>query len=247
MRPIKFIKKEWGLAALSVCLALASFRPQDATVFTLMLVGSWIALLYLAYHHQGKQGHRLTFVLVVTLILGFVAYRDFSGIDALKSPPARLEVTNVIPVPAQSEKGKGLFVNVFYANHGKLPIRRMVHRCVVQYPEKPLSAAQETALMATADALKFPESLPDDVEIESGDSPKYYFTCQQSDKEISGSALALDVLRTEHRLYVAIAMKYQDDITPRSSVMVTEFCGWFNRTFDMWHNCGKNRIFIQPL
>lgn len=187
------------------------------------------------------------FGVTATLILGFICYRDLAGISATESVGARIDVTNVVPLPAESDKGTGLFVNVFYANHGTLPVKQMVHRCVVECSEKPLTAAQENALMATADALLFPKNLPGTVEIGPGDYPKRYFSCQQSDEEIISSGRAIDALRTKHRLYIAIVLKYQDDRMPQDKVIVTEFCGGFNGTFDMWHNCGRNRILVQPL
>jgi hypothetical protein len=187
-------------------------------------------------------------VVSVPIALAAWRYPDFWNprSTAMDEHPGCIDVTNVIPVPAHSDRGNGLYVNVYYANHGRLPVKRMVHRCALQYAEEPLTSAQETALMATTDGVLFSTELPDKVEIEPGDDPKHYFTCPQDDEEITALGHAFDVLTTTHRLYVAIVMKYQTEATPPEKVVVTEFCGWFNRTFDIWHNCGRNRIFTEP-
>ncbi len=247
MRPIKLSKKELGLTVIAVCLALASLAPTDRYVFISMLVLSFAACLYVAYHHEGRPLRRAIVVIVIAGILVFIGYRNELNWRSSSRGETRIDVTNVVPVLAHSNKGNGLFVNVFYANHGKLHIKRMVHRCVSLYSEDPLNQTAEDALVATADSLPFPNDLPPRVEIPPGDSPKHYFSCEQSDEQIMNSWKAADVLTSDHRLYIAVVLKYQDDSTPRDKVIVTEFCGWFGRTFEMWHNCGRNRLFSEAI
>lgn len=81
MRPIKLSKKEWGLAVMAVCLALASFSPDDPWVFVPLLWASWAACLYLAYHHEGRLSRKILFAFVVTATLGGIGYRDFSRMN----------------------------------------------------------------------------------------------------------------------------------------------------------------------
>src|SRR5271165_1442955 len=78
MRPIKISKKEWGLGVLAAGLAIASLRPFDLYVFVPMLLISWAACLYLAYHHEGERQKRVLFAFLATCVLGFITWRNFS-------------------------------------------------------------------------------------------------------------------------------------------------------------------------
>jgi hypothetical protein len=76
-------------------------------------------------------------------------------------------------------------------------------------------------------------------EIQPGSPPKHYFSAPQDDAEIYQlGAVVPDVLSGKKRMYVFVVMKYQDDALSKTQTRVTEFCGWFSGTFDMWHNCG---------
>lgn len=78
MRPIKLSKKQSGLAVISMALALASLRPSDGWVFGPMLLISWGASLYVVYHHEGRWTKKVGPALIITLIIGFIAYRNTS-------------------------------------------------------------------------------------------------------------------------------------------------------------------------
>src|SRR4051812_30132788 len=80
MRPIKLSKKEWGLAVASAAFGIAGLRPADPYVFVPLITLSWLTCLYLAYHHEGTRSRRIAFYLVITFILGLVAYRQLAPV-----------------------------------------------------------------------------------------------------------------------------------------------------------------------
>jgi hypothetical protein len=86
VRPIRFSKKEKGIAVAAACLGLASLRPADPYVVYPMLCISCVAFLYLAYHHEGRRSWRICFAVVVTAILGFVGYRQLPTLDVIVEP-----------------------------------------------------------------------------------------------------------------------------------------------------------------
>jgi hypothetical protein len=46
-------------------------------------------------------------------------------------------------------------------------------------------------------------------------------------------------------MYVFVVLKYRDASLAADEVRVTEFCGWFSGTLDVWGNCGNNRTFVE--
>jgi len=98
MRPIKFSKKECGLGVLSVCLALLSTRPSDPLIFIPMLVGAWLACVFLAYHHEGRRDVRWMFVVIVTMVLGFLGYRQYIAIPVTVEDIVELALPRTLAV-----------------------------------------------------------------------------------------------------------------------------------------------------
>jgi hypothetical protein len=80
VRPIKLSKKEWGSSVIATALALASLRPLDLWVFAPLIVVAWLAFLFLAKHHEGRKRNRVVFIVIVTLVLGFIADRQIRNI-----------------------------------------------------------------------------------------------------------------------------------------------------------------------
>ena len=60
---------------LAGCLAVASMVPSDLYVFVVMLAGSWLTCIYLAYHHQGSILRRSLFGFGITALFAIVGYR----------------------------------------------------------------------------------------------------------------------------------------------------------------------------
>jgi hypothetical protein len=162
-------------------------------------------------------------------------------------PPqqSRLEISNIVGVPAQNKdtQRKGFFLNMFYANKGTTSAKNMAHRSIVLYSDHLLSSEEEEpykkqALEITAD--KSEEEIP------PGIPPNRYFSVPQDDSEAERMGVeAEDVLAGKKRLYLFVVMKYRDDEAVGGPVRITEFCGWFLGTFEVWHNCG-DRFYSSP-
>jgi len=155
---------------------------------------------------------------------------------------SRLEITDVVAVPARKDDQPGFFLNVFYADKGALPALSMAHRSIVVVTAG-MTPDEEERYKGTARAIAPPQLGPTD-EIQPGTPPKHYFSAPADDAEIAQlGTVAPDILAGRKRLYLFIVMKYQDDALRSGRTRVTEFCGWFINTFDVWHNCG-NRVYV---
>lgn len=159
-------------------------------------------------------------------------------------PQSRLEVTDVVGVQAKSGNRFGFFFNVFYTNKGTLPVTSMAHRSIVVSTET-MTREEEEHYKQLAKSISPPPPQPG-YEIQPGSPPKHYFSAPEDDAEIAQlGAVVPDVLSGRKRMYVFVVMKYQDEALSKTHTRVTEFCGWFSGTLDIWHNCG-GRIYVTP-
>ena len=161
---------------------------------------------------------------------------------------ARIEIANIVGVPARSEAARpGFFLNVFYTNKGELPARSVSHRCLLVTTDSAMSTEQEMRNMDVAAAVPIANEPAGHVnEVQPGDPPQHYFSVPVKDDAIASLASEYQsVLSGKKRLYLFIAFKYKDRSTPVDKIRMTEFCGWFCRTFEVWHTCGRNRIYSE--
>lgn len=56
-----------------------------------------------------------------------------------------------------------------------------------------------------------------------------------------------DLLAARKWLYVFLNFKYKDRSMPEDIVGVTEDCAYFPGQFDVWHECGRRRSFLERL
>ena len=87
-------------------ILLAAFTRSEAKV------AGTNAKLIPGLHFFLRRNHECSYFMCGVAVSGFLAHSS-GGVRP------GFDVTNVVPVPARSDKGNGLFVNVFYANHGK--------------------------------------------------------------------------------------------------------------------------------
>lgn len=160
---------------------------------------------------------------------------------------SRLEVYNVVGVPATHGSAKGFFFNVFYVNKGNIPVATASHRSIIVSSPTSMDVNEQLKYERYADSVSPPPSSPIS-EIQPGVAkvpPEHYFSTPDNDKEIANLWSKYQAaMANQQRLYLFVSMKYFDKSLPSDKVRVTEFCGWFIGNFDMWHNCGSNRIYI---
>lgn len=63
---------------LGSVLSLITLRPSDPWIFVPALILAWLAFLYVAYYHEGSQVEKWVFRIAVTVVLGFLAYRNYT-------------------------------------------------------------------------------------------------------------------------------------------------------------------------
>jgi hypothetical protein len=143
-------------------------------------------------------------------------------------------------------KHLGFFLNIFYANKGEIAATAMTHRAIYLPSPRLLSADELAEYREQASSIAAPDQ-NDGNEIQPGLTPEHLFTVPQEDNDAEQlKGLADETLTGKSRLYLFVTMKYSDADLPHNEIRVSEFCGWFSGTFDMWHNCG-NRIYKQTL
>jgi hypothetical protein len=158
-----------------------------------------------------------------------------------------MEVVDVVGVPLvnKNDKRKGFGLSVFYENKGNIACTIMAHRTFAVAVEgtKELPVEEVANYMKIAHQLRSP-NLNTRYEVQPGAMPRHFFSYPDSDSEIAQmKELSSDVLAEKKRLYLFVVMKYRDDKLPKNQIRITEFCGLFIGNFDMWHNCGMNRIY----
>lgn len=68
---------------MTVALALASTQSSDPWISVPLLFVSWVCGCFLAYHHEGRALLRLLFVVVASLVLSLIAYRNLRHIPTI--------------------------------------------------------------------------------------------------------------------------------------------------------------------
>lgn len=166
--------------------------------------------------------------------------------QAVEQQKSQLEITKAIGVQAKNTNdGRlGFFLNVFYENKGTIPAKTMSHRAITVFTDGTdlMPDQQEADYKALAQKAPLPDKSTD-IWIYPGSPPEHYFSVPAKDDEIArGGPLAADVVANKRRLYLFLVMKYTDDSLPNNQIRVTEFCGWFMGSLEVWHACG-NRIY----
>ncbi len=160
---------------------------------------------------------------------------------------SRLQVYNVTGVPLTDGKRQGFGLNIYYVNSGNIPVRTMWNRAIIVSSPKALTEDEELKNQIFADSVPPPKTIGVS-EIQPGIAkvpPEHFFSAPGADDEIASMWGAYQlVLAGKQRMYVFVTLKYTDKELPSNKVRVTEFCGWFVRTFDVWHNCGSGRIYV---
>lgn len=242
--------KLWGIVAL-VAFA-ATFSPKvSVNAMWALLVAAWVlGQCWIAGLFRGKR-HALLSGIACGLVLMAALFSCGRWLAIpLKEQPtgSRLEVVKVQGLPMQ-KKGTnqlGFFINVFYADKGDVPTTAMNHRAVYLPSSHLLSENELLDLRKTAASIENPPR-NDGEEIQPGLTPEHLFTVPQDDNEaLQLKQWADDVMAGKIRLYLFVTMKYVDSSLPQNQIRVTEFCGWFMGTFDMWHNCG-NKVYTQNI
>jgi hypothetical protein len=159
-----------------------------------------------------------------------------------------LDVMNIVGAPlTNKDTGHlGFALNVYYADKGDIAVTAMTHRAITVSASQLLSEdeLEQYRKMGRLVAAPVPNVGQD---IQPGLTPEHYFSTPEDDQHLEELRnAAQNVLAGKSRLYLFVTMKYLDSALLPKQVRVTEFCGWFLGTFDMWHNCG-NRIYTASL
>jgi hypothetical protein len=233
----------WGILAL-VSLA-TTFSPKVSTgaMWVFLVVAEILAVFWITGFVRKTRANN-GWILLVGVLVGaaLFAYGYWLGAPVKeRSGQSLLEIVDIQGVSLQKKDTKqtGFFLNVFYANKGGIAVSAMTHRAIYVASPQPLSAAEIVRYAKQAGDVAAPSSRNDGNEIQPGLLPKHFFTIPQDDNEaIQLKSLANDVTSGKAKLYLFVTMKYFDSSLPADQVRVTEFCGMFERTFDLWHNCG---------
>jgi len=219
-------------------------------MWTLFVVAWCLAMFWIVGLFRGTRGASWWRV-ACGVILGatlFCTGRWLGSPLKDQSKTSRLEVVKVqgLPMQRKDTNQEGFFLNIFYANKGGIATTAMSHRAVYLPSSHLLSESELLDLKQTADSVETPPR-NDNEEIQPGITPEHLFTVPQDDNEASQlKQWADDAMSNKARLYLFVTMKYVDSSLPVDQIRVTEFCGWFMGTFDLWHNCG-NKIYTQSI
>jgi len=169
----------------------------------------------------------------------------YPGHSSQPQEQSRLVVTSVVGQPVKNAQNvRGFVLNITYANRGTIPVISMTHRTAMMLNTGEITPKQQAEAEAVMHSPNAAIPAVDGVEIEPGDTPKHYFSFPGADEQIvQMAATAQTVLDGKLRMYLFVRFKYRDRNLGKGEVRVTEFCGWFQGTFDMWHNCADNRIY----
>ena len=161
-----------------------------------------------------------------------------------------VNVVNITGVHVKNqETGRiGFAFNVYYVNKGEGTATALTHRTIIASSPNRLSDEELEAYRMKGRLLVPPDpKAASEDEIQPGLNPQHFFSIPENDSEIEQfEAQAQDTLNGKTRLYIFVTMKYLDAALLPNQGRVTEFCGWFLGTFDMWHDCG-NRIYTENL
>lgn len=228
----------------ATALALGGLRADDPWVTTPMLVISWAAFIYLCVAHTGKWYSRGGVGLSITITLALIGLRIYRPVN-LSGDGAKIEVTSVTGVNLRSELGRGFGLNITFTNKGNRAAQNVLHKCELVAMNGPMSADEEMKYMDAVGSDPFvPTAQWMANEMQPGDQS--FFSCPEEDKPLLEMEPLSQLVLQGHgeRLYAFVTYKYTDALVPANKVRVSEFCGFFRGTFDVWHNCGRNRIFL---
>jgi len=158
---------------------------------------------------------------------------------------SRISVANVVPLD-KSADAPFAGVNVYYENVGSIPVACAIHRTVLVIPPAPLTPDQTEAYLRAAESVPF--QCVEGNEIQPN-APKNFFSSPdrpgpEADNLTNHFA---DIVAGRTGLYVVVVFKYKDRNLPDNKIRVTEFCGYFTGTVEIWHNCGRNRVHEEEL
>lgn len=243
--------KLWGIVALLAFAATFSPKVSVGATCFLLLIAEILAVFWVSGLVKNKRGKKWRIAGVGAAVGAFLfAYGYWLAAPVKeKSGQSRLEVVNVQGITLQNKVTKqiGFFLNIFYAGKGDLPTTAMTHRTLYFTSSHLLSSEEIAPYRKQASEVEPPALRADGDEIQPGMLPKHFFTVPQDDNEaIQLKSWADDVTSGRAKLYLFVTMKYFDSSLLTDQVRVTEFCGIFDSTFDLWHNCG-NRVYVSSL
>jgi hypothetical protein len=243
--------KLWGILALVALATTFSPKVSVGAMWFLLLIAEVLAVFLVWGLVRNKKWNRGWILFVATVVgasLFSYGYWLAAPVKA-KDGQSRLEVVKVQGLPMQKKDTQqvGFFLNIFYADKGDLATTAMTHR-TLYFTDSHLPSSEDIArYMKQASEVEPPASRNDGNEIQPGLLPEHFFTVPQDDSEaIQLKSWADEVTSGRTKLYLFVTMKYFDPSLPKDQVRVTEFCGVFEGTFDLWHNCG-NRMYVTSL
>lgn len=160
---------------------------------------------------------------------------------------SRLEVSKVNLVEVVNKQGKhSNILNVYYINKGMIPTTFAIHRAVVVPSPSLLTSEEQEKYVEIARSAKLPTKFEDQRDdIEPGSPPEHFFSLPEENQIDKFGETAAKVLSSESNLYVFIAFKYRDASLPKGQIRLTQYCGLFYQSFDLWHSCGVNRVSLE--
>lgn len=166
--------------------------------------------------------------------------------NGLPKQQSKIEIVDIqgLSLINKGNGRSGFGLNVYYENKGAIACTIMSHRTFgfSLDADKELDVVGIDKFMNVGRQVRSPDPTSR-FEIQPGPLPRHFFSYPDSDagpeqmKELESNVLA-----GKKRFYLFVVMKYRDDALPKHRIRVSEFCGWFRDTFEMWHNCG-NRIY----
>jgi hypothetical protein len=162
---------------------------------------------------------------------------------------SQIDITDIRAIDLVSSKYPGqlgLSFNVFFANRGNSVATEVTHNCVLIPSDHTLSPQEEAQFSSTTSKFGTdPNSLS---ELQPGESPKHYFSCPDDDNNIGVvGGYKTEVLAGSVKLYLFVTVKHRNKYLAPDQIAVTDFCGYFLSSFQMWHECHIGRSYLQTM
>jgi hypothetical protein len=165
------------------------------------------------------------------------------------SHASRLEITDIRAVDLVSSKypGRpGLSFNIYFANRGDSVATEVTYHCVLLPSDRALTQQEETQLSSTAGEFRPDSSVSSELQPE--ETPRHFFSCPVEDDKISViGGYKSEVVAGRLRLYVFVTLKHRNKYLAPDQIAVTDFCGYFLSSFQMWHECHIGRSYLQTV
>ena len=162
---------------------------------------------------------------------------------------SRIEIIDIQAIDLISSKypGRtGLGFNILYANRGNSVATEVTHGCTLVTTDHTLNLQEETQLSSTAGEFQPDPDTPSELQPE--ETPRHYFSCPDEDEGVSVIAgYKSAVLAGRSRLYLFVTVKHRNKYLAPNQIAVTEFCGYFLQTFQMWHACHIGRSYLETV